>query len=120
MQGSGLKDLVIVATGSEVSLAIDAAKLLAGQGINARVVSMPCVERFMGQDKAFRDEVIPPSARKVSIEAGTTIGWERVVGSDALLIGINHFGASAPCEILAKEYGFTPSAVAERVVSWIK
>ena len=117
--GETAAELTIVATGSEVWLAIDAAKLLAQKGVQARIVSMPCVERFLEQDKSYRDSIIPPTSKRVSIEAGITMGWERIVGSDALLIGINHYGASAPGELLAEKFGFTPAAVAERISSYL-
>jgi transketolase len=119
VQGEENRDVTIVATGSEVALAIDAAKLLASKGVKARIVSMPCVERFMEQEKSFRDAIIPPSSKRIAIEAGITTGWERVVGSDALLIGINHYGASAPGELLAEKFGFTAPTVAAKVGSFL-
>lgn len=119
VSGSDVKDLVIVGTGSEAAVAAESAKLLAGKGIKARVVSMPCVELFLAQDQSYRDSVIPPAARKVSIEAGTTIGWERIVG-DGLKIGINHYGASAPGELLSEKFGFAPNGVAERIAGWLQ
>jgi transketolase len=119
VQGEENRDVTIVATGSEVELAIDAAKLLTSKGVKARIVSMPCVERFMEQEKSFRDAIIPPSSKRIAIEAGITTGWERVVGSDALLIGINHYGASAPGELLAEKFGFTAPTVAAKVGSFL-
>lgn len=107
-------DRVIVATGSEVWVAVDAAKLLAAQGKPTRVVSMPCVERFLKLDSAKREALIPKNAKKASLEASITMGWERIVGADALLLGINHYGASAPGELLAEKFGFTPAIVAEK------
>ncbi len=104
--------VVLVATGSEVPLALDAAKLL-GDGV--RVVSMPCVDLFVQQNAAYRASVLPKGVRRVSIEAGITLGWERIVGDDGLSIGIDRFGASAPDKVLAEKFGFTPAAVAERV-----
>ncbi len=73
----------------------------------------------MAQPASYRDSVIPPNAKKVSIDAGTTIGWERVVSSCGLTIGIDHFGASAPGEVLAEKFGFTAAAVAERIRGWM-
>lgn len=108
-------ELLLIATGSEVSLALEAAALLRRAGTTVRLVSMPSWELFDHQDKAYRDAVLPPVCRKrVSIEAGTTFGWERYVGSDGLTLGIDHFGDSAPAKVLAEKYGFTPEAIAAR------
>ena len=120
VQGSANLELVLVGTGSEVGVAVDAAKLLATDGIKARVVSIPCLEIFNKQDSAYRDSVIPPSARKVSIEAGLTMGWSDVVGSNGLKIGIDHFGASAPGEQLAEKFEMTAPQVAKKIATWIK
>ena len=118
--GSDNTDLVIVATGSEVNAAVEAAKgIEASKKIKVRVVSMPCVELFMEQPKAYQEKIIPTKSKKVSVEAGTTIGWERIVGQDALLIGINHFGASAPGEVLADKFGFTAAKVQARIEAWL-
>jgi transketolase len=120
VSGAANKGVVICATGSEVWLACEAAKLLSGDGINVRIVSVPCVERFMEQPQEYRQEVIPVGAKVVAVEAGSMCGWERVVGSQALLLGIETFGASAPGEVLAQKFGFTPKAVAERIRAWIE
>jgi transketolase len=111
-------DVVLVATGSEVSLALGAADLLVDRGVDARVVSLPCWEAFFAQDAAYRDGVLGVGIPRVSIEAAATFGWERVVG-DGLKIGVDHFGASAPAERIAAEWGFTPDAVAGRVAGWL-
>ncbi|NOY82992.1 MAG: transketolase [Kiritimatiellaeota bacterium] len=109
-------ELVLIATGSEVSLALEAAALLRRDGIAVRLVSMPSWELFDRQDKAYRDAVLPPDCRKrVAVEAGTTFGWERYVGLDGLTLGVDRFGDSAPAKILAEKYGFTPESVAARV-----
>lgn len=118
-QGSQNTELVIVATGSEVSLAVEAAKILASKGKQARVVSIPCLELFMQQDSNYRESVIPSKAKKVSIEAGVTYGWERIVGSDGLTIGINHYGASAPANVLSEKFGLTPQAVTQKIENWL-
>lgn len=115
-----VEDLVIVATGSEVSLALDAARLLEKGGRRARVVSMPCVEQFMEQEGKLREALIPSKARKVSIEAGVTAGWQSLLGLDSLNIGLDHFGASAPADVLAGKFGFTPEAVSGRIGDWMK
>jgi transketolase len=108
--------VVLVATGSEVAIAFEAAKLLEDKGVGADVVSMPCWERFAEQPAAARRELLPEDALKVSIEAGSTFGWERIVGSDGLMIGIDSFGASAPAPDLYQHFGLTPAAISERVL----
>ncbi len=118
--GAENADLVIVATGSEVGVCCEAAKLLASKGKKARVVSIPCWELFFEQEKSYRDSVIPPKARKVSVESGITLGWERVVGSDALMIGVDHYGASAPGELIAEKFGFTSASIATKIADWLR
>ena len=113
-------DVVLVATGSEVGPALDAAELLAEQGVSARVVSLPSWELFFSQPDEYQTQVLGEGIPRVSIEAGATFGWERVVGGDGLMIGIDRFGASAPSEKLAEEFGFTGSAIAERVANWLR
>jgi transketolase len=110
----GRADLILLATGSEVSLAVDAAKLLESAGTKVRVVSMPCWELFERQDEAYRDSVLPPDVRaRVSIEAGATLGWHRWIGDRGVAIGIDHYGASAPAGAIAEAFGFTPQRVAD-------
>ena len=111
--------VTLVATGSEVALALDAATLLAATGKAVRVVSMPCVEAYLAQDLAWRDAVLPPGGRRVSLELGRTLPWAAIVGPDGLRIGLDHFGASAPAEDLMKHFGFTPQDVADRIARWI-
>jgi transketolase len=107
-------DLILIATGSEVSLAAQAAQLLNERGTRTRVVSMPCWELFEAQTQAYRDQVLPPDVTaRMSIEAAATFGWERWIGSRGFAFGIDHFGASAPAADIAKEYGFTPENIAE-------
>jgi transketolase len=110
---------VIIATGSEVPLAEAAADILAAEGHPVRVVSMPCAETFLEQDGSYRSDVLGSGIPVVSIEAGVTAGWERFTGGNGLRIGIDRFGASAPAGDLAREFGFTPEAVAERISAWI-
>jgi transketolase len=117
---TGRPDVVLIATGSEVSLVCEAADLLDGKGTHARVVSVPCVERFQAQPGAYRDEVIPPAIPKVVVEAARTAPWCAIAGADALRIGLDRFGASAPAEVIARELGFTPEAVAGRVLEWLR
>lgn len=117
--GKDTNDIVIVATGSELCIAYEATKLLAQKGKKVRLVSMPCVEVFMQQDASYRESVLPAKAKKISVEAGVTTGWQRIVGSDGLTIGIDHYGASAPASVLAEKFGFTPQAVAQKVENWL-
>jgi transketolase len=110
---SGKPDVVLVATGSEVMIAAQALDKLEELDVKARLVSMPCVENFLGQDDAYRDDVLPPGVPRVSVEAAATLGWERVVGVDGAIIGMTTFGASAPQKDVYKHFGFTPEHVAE-------
>jgi transketolase len=110
----GGDDVTLIATGSEVSTAVGAADLLEGDGVSARVVSLPCWELFKAQPADYRREILGSSPR-VSIEAAATFGWEQIVGQDGLVLGIDHFGASAPAEVIAEQFGFTPDAVAAKV-----
>jgi len=113
-------DVVLIATGSELQLAVAAAKALEADSISARVVSLPCWEQFEAQDQGYRDSVIPPDARRrVTIEMGATTGWERYAGDEGAIIGIDHFGASAPAGTVFEKFGFTAERVtdvARRVV----
>jgi len=119
--GDGDPDVILIATGSEVSLSREAAKILAEQGVRARVVSMPCWELFEEQDTAYRDSVLPPSVTKrVAVEAGCTFGWERWVGLDGAVIGLDRFGASARAGVLAEKFGFTAENVAARAAEIAK
>jgi transketolase len=111
-------DVTIVATGSEVAVALGASDLLAEDGVSARVVSLPCWELFFEQPDEYREMVLG-SGPKVAVEAAATFGWERIVGSDGLVLGIDHFGASAPDKVIASELGFTPETVADRVRSFL-
>lgn len=107
--------VILIATGSEVAVAVEAAKTLEADGVPTRVVSMPSMEWFSDQDKAYRDEVLPPAVRaRVSIEAGSTMGWRDFVGDAGRVIGIDHFGASADAKTLFSEFGFTPEHVVEQ------
>lgn len=114
------RSVVLVATGSEVALALDVAAALEEQEIGADVVSMPCAELFDAQDDAYRRDLLPDDALLVSIEAGVTMGWERYVGRDGLTIGIDQFGASAPAEDLFPLFGFTVEAIREKIVLRLK
>ena len=106
-------DVILIATGSEVSIALSASELLAKDGISARVVSAPCLEWFRAQDRDYRDSVVPPSVRaRVSIEAGIAQGWHEWIGDCGVAISLEHFGASASASKLFAEFGFTPERIA--------
>ena len=109
--------VVILATGSEVGIALEDRERLEAEGPPTRVVSMPCFELFDAQDAAYRSSVIPADAIKVSVEAGATFGWERYVGTDGIMVGMNSFGASAPAPELYKHFGITTDAVVSKVQS---
>jgi len=110
----GKPRLILMATGSELQLAAAARPKLEAQGIPTRVVSMPCWEFFDAQPREYRDEVLPPAVRaRLSIEAGVTLGWQKYVGDEGGSIGVDRYGASAPGEIVMKEYGFTVEHVVE-------
>lgn len=110
--GEGTPDCIIIGTGSELVMAVDAAKVLEGEGKKVRVVSMPCWELFEEAGQEYIDSVLPPSVTaRVSIEAGTTFGWEKWVGQKGKSVGINEFGASAPGPLLYEKFGITVDAV---------
>jgi transketolase len=109
---NGKVDVVLIATGSEVDLAVKAAIALENEGVGARVVSMPCTNLFDRQPQVYRESVLPPSVRKrVAVEAGVTDFWRKYVGLDGHVVGIDTFGASAPAEVLFKHFGITVEAV---------
>jgi transketolase len=106
-------DVILIGTGSEVSLALDAREQLAAEGVSARVVSMPCVEWFNAQDESYRAEVLPPAIRaRVSVEAGITGPWRLFVGDAGASIGVDHYGASAAYQKIYQEFGITADHVA--------
>jgi transketolase len=105
----------IMATGSEVCVACDAREILQAEGIPTRVVSMPCLEIFDAQPEAYRQEILGPGTLKVSVEAATTVGWERYVGSDGLVIGMTTFGASGLTSEINEHFGFTGKQVAAAI-----
>ena len=110
----GEPDVVLIATGSEVQLAVEAQKLLAAKDIVARVVSMPCVEWFESQSDEYRDSVLPPSvSARVAVEAGIAQSWHKLVGDTGEIVSIEHYGESADAKTLFREFGFTPEAVVD-------
>lgn len=113
-------EAILMSTGGDVTVALDAAEILRKEGRKIRVVSMPSMNLFLEQDQAYRDSVLPPECRKrISLEAGSTVCWYRWVGIDGLAIGIDHFGYSAPAQVLAEKLGFTGSAVADRIRTYL-
>jgi len=110
----GKPEVILIGTGSELSLCVSAYEKLMAEGIPARVVSMPSTDIFDMQDQAYKDSVLPPSVRaRVSVEAGSVFGWERYVGLDGAIIGMTSFGASAPAKDLFKKFGFSVDHVIE-------
>ncbi|MEV4124951.1 transketolase [Nocardia sp. NPDC049707] len=121
---TGIPQVILIATGSELQLAVAARTTLEAQGIGTRVVSMPCVEWFDAQDKAYRDEVLPPAiAARVAVEAGIAMPWYRFTGDAGEIVSIEHFGASADFKTLFREFGITAEAVvaaAQRTLENVK
>jgi transketolase len=116
--GEGSPEVILIATGSEVHLAVEARLILAEAGVKARVVSMPCWKRFEAQPESYRSHVLPPEITvRLAIEAAAPLGWDRYVGPGGDVIGIERFGASAPYRDLMQKFGFTPQAVAERALA---
>jgi transketolase len=120
MGADGRADLTLFASGSEVSLAVAARALLLEQGIFARIVSVPCLDRFLAQPEAYRKKVIGRAKIKIGIEAAIRLGWDQVIGTDGLFIGMNGFGASGPAGAVFKQFGITPEAVVEAAKAKLK
>jgi transketolase len=118
----GRPDVILIATGSEVSLAVETRQLLAGRGLKARVVSLPSWELFDAQPQAYRDSVLPPSVlARVAVEAGVPMGWEKYAGPFGAVVGIeNRFGASAPLKVVLEKFGFTAANVAAKAVEVVE
>ncbi len=113
IDGPGVPQVILIASGSEVSLCLAARRLLAAEGIAARVVSMPSWELFEAQDPAYRESVLPPAlTARVTVEEGSTIGWDRYAGTRGAVLGMHTFGLSAPIKVVAEHFGFTPERVA--------
>jgi transketolase len=118
---SGIPSLILIATGSEVSVALGARDILAEKGVAVRVVSMPSWELFEAQSDEYRASVLPPQVTaRLAIEAGVSLGWHKYVGPQGDVMGLDHFGASAPYKVLMEEWGFTPEAVAKRAMKLLK
>jgi transketolase len=111
----GKPELILIATGSEVDLILAAAEQLQADGVAVRCVSMPSWDLFEAQPRSYRDKVLPPDvSARLAVEMGATQGWRRYVGDDGDVLGIDHFGASAPADVLQREFGFTPENVVKR------
>jgi transketolase len=114
----GVADVILIATGSEVSIALSVQQMLATESISARVVSAPCLEWFNEQSPAYRESVLPKSTRlKVSIEAGIAQGWREYIGDSGIAISLEHFGASASASKLFAEYGFGAESISAKIKS---
>jgi transketolase len=112
--GGGVPDLIFIATGSEVQLAVAAAGALEAEGIATRVVSLPCWEAFEAQDEAYREVILPAGVRRrVTLELGVSLGWERWAGDEGAIVALDRFGASAPAGTIMREFGFTTQALAD-------
>jgi transketolase len=111
--------LTLIATGSELGLALEAAKRLEADGVAVRVVSMPAPQTFLAEDAAWRERVLPARSRRVSLEAGSTDYWYRFIGEHGLAIGIDRYGESAPLKDVQEFFGFTPEKVASRIREWL-
>jgi transketolase len=116
-EATGRARVTLLATGSEVSVAVEARRILEARGIATRVVSMPCLELFDRQTREFRRSILARDTLLVSIEAATTFGWDRYVGPDGLMIGLTTFGASGRPDELMAHFGITPEAVAASVLA---
>ena len=110
----GKPQVILMGTGTELTLCVGAYEALEAEGIGARVVSMPCIELFQRQDEAYRDSVLPPAIKaRVSVEQAAVMGWDKYVGTTGAIIGMHSFGSSAPLSDLLKKFGFTPEKVLE-------
>jgi transketolase len=119
--GAGDPDLILMASGSEVGLIVEAGKQLAVQSLKVRLVSFPSWELFAAQSQAYRDSILPETIKaRLAVEAGVTLGWERWVGEKGAMIGINRFGASAPAETVYRELGLTVANVVTRALSLVR
>ncbi len=113
----GKPDLILIATGSEVSVAIEAAKIIEDKGVKVRIVSMPSWELFDKQDQSYKDEVLPPDIKeRVVVETGSSMGWCKYTGEKGIVISQDRFGASAPYKVLLEKFGFTPEQIAEKAL----
>ncbi len=113
--GGGVPDIILLASGSEVALAMEAHERLVSEGVRSRLVNMASMRLFEQQDADYRESVLPPScSTRLAVEAGVSFGWERWTGDGGQVIGVDHFGASAPAGVLFEQFGFTADAVYAR------
>jgi transketolase len=117
---STLPDITLIATGSEVQLAIAAREKLEDQGVKTRVVSLPCWNLFDKQPNEYKEAVLPPNVPMLAVEAGVSLGWRPYVGSGIATIGVDRFGASAPGETVMREYGFTVDHVVQKALAVVR
>ena len=114
LDSDGPPSHILIGTGSELDLCIDAAEMLKKDGSNPRVVSMPCMELYMSQSNEYKESVLPKDCRKrVSVEALSTLGWREIVTDDGVMLGMHEFGASAPGDVMMEKFGFTAEKVAD-------
>jgi transketolase len=113
-------DITLIATGSEVHLALAAREKLETQGVRASVVSLPCWNLFYIQPSEYRESVLPPGIPMLAIEAGSSLGWRPYVGPGITVIGVDRFGASAPGNIVMQEYGFSVDPITRQAIALVK
>jgi transketolase len=119
--GDGEPELILMASGSEVSLIVEAGTRLAAEGVNVRLVSFPCWELFASQTQEYRESVLPPQVRaRLAVEAGVTQGWEKFTGTDGANLGLDRFGASAPAKVVFEKFGFTVGHVIAKARELLK
>ena len=120
-EAKSMPEIILIGTGSEVHIALEAGKRLEQEDIAARVVSLPSWSLFDAQPIAYRQSVLPPAIwARISIEAGTPLGWERYIGLDGVAIGLSRFGASAPGEVIYQQLGLTPERIVETARSLLR
>ncbi|MBM4065468.1 MAG: transketolase, partial [Planctomycetes bacterium] len=112
----GAPDIILLASGSEVAIALEATLQLQGKGVKARLISMPSFELFRATPEEYKNSILPPACKKrIAIEASATSGWYEFVGLDGLIIGVDQYGASAPTKAIAKHYGFTTNNILHEI-----
>jgi transketolase len=119
--GEGVAELILISTGAEVGITLEAGRQLAREGRAVRVVAMPCIELFEAQPEDYRKAVLPPAVTaRLAVEPGATMGWWKWVGTDGDVLGLDHYGASAPGAIVLREFGFTAENVAARALALLE
>jgi transketolase len=121
VDSAGKPDIILIASGSEVHIALEAANLLMQEGVSVRVVSMPSWELFEKTPQEYRNQVLPPGvSARIAVEAGLPMGWERYVGSGGSVVGMTTFGASAPGETLMEKFGFNAESIVRKALEMLK